>query len=65
MDAVEPKYGDIAKCKKGHLGLILEVDDDMAYGIHLSRLKIGNKWQSEQPEVVGNIYEYLESIKVC
>lgn len=60
---MEVKYGDICRCKKGKLGLVLEVDDEICYGIHLSRLKIGAKWMSENPEIIGNIYDYIESLK--
>lgn len=57
----EPKYGDIAICKRGYIGLVLETDEDICYGINLSRIKLGSKWQSESPEIIGNIYEYIQS----
>lgn len=59
----EPKYGDIAICKRGYIGLVLETDEDICYGLHLSRAKLGNKWQSESPDIIGNIYEYINSCK--
>lgn len=60
----EPKYGDIAICKRGYVGLVLETDEEICYGIHLSRAKIGNKWQSESPEIIGNIYDYIKSCRI-
>lgn len=59
----EPKYGDIAVCQQGYKGLILEVEDDICYGIHLSRLKLGSRWQSVNPTIIGNLYDYIESLK--
>jgi hypothetical protein len=63
LNSVLPKYGDIALCQGGFAGLVLEEMDGVCYGIHLGRLKLGEKWQSASPEIIGNIYEYLEDIK--
>ncbi len=60
---VIPEIGDIAKCKKGYIGMINEIKDEIYYGFHLGRMKFGKPWQSSEPTVIGNIYDYLKDVR--
>lgn len=58
----QPEVGDIARCRAGDLGLILNVRrlPRVRYeGIHIARDKFGRKWESMAPEVYMNIDDLL------
>lgn len=62
------KEGDIAFCNQKQIGLVQRVKGSavsgmMHYGIHLSRDKFGQPWQSKHPQVVGNIHDLLNNIQ--
>lgn len=61
--------GAIAYCSQGHLGLIMKVKGSpvsgmMYYGIHLSKDKFGQPWESKHPQVVGNIHAVLPTLSL-
>lgn len=64
MDALKSKIGAVAICKQGYTGLILQEKDGLYIGIHLGRLKLGKKWQSREPQVIGNIHEMVKMVGV-
>ena len=59
------KKGCVARCKAGMLGLVTSEEKVMTkgklawLGIQLSPDKAGNKWSSQDPELVYNSIEYL------
>ena len=63
MNEAIPKYGDIGICQNGFIGLVLDTIDDTSFGIHLGRLKLGMKWQSNKPKIIGNVYDYIAGLE--
>ncbi len=64
------KLGDIAICTHGHRGLITHAKGSPMsgmtyYGIHLDEHKLGNRWESKHPKVIGNIYDFLQTKKAA
>lgn len=61
------REGDIAFCNQKQIGLIQRIKGSaisgmMHYGIHLSKDRYGQPWQSKHPQVVGNIHDILETV---
>lgn len=58
-----PEIRDIAVCKHGHIGLVLDIvdgpDGKLWTGIHLDLNDVGKLWQSKAPERLVRMSDYF------